>query len=99
MTIEAEYVRPSWRQVNISLLAQRMYTANTMSRHGAEFELSTTSPENVASWLASAEAAVEMIVDEPEKEFQQSLAAVLKAPVTESQAAREWREASAGDWL
>jgi hypothetical protein len=99
MTIEAAYERPTWRQVNIDRLAQRLYAAHTKSLWGYEFDLHAESNESAAGWLAAAEAAVEMIVDEPEKEFQQSLAAVLNKPATESQAAREWREASAGDWM
>jgi len=100
MTIQpTEYERPTWREVNIDLLAQRMYDAHTMSTWGATFDLDTTSPELTAAWYAAAEAAVEMIVDEPEKEFHASLQAVLNTPVTESKAAREWREAKASDWI
>lgn len=103
MTIQpTEYERPTWREVNIDLLAQRMYHAHTSSTWGATFDLDTTSPENRAAWTAAAEAAVEMIVDEPEKEFHENLQAILTkfgTPVTESKAAREWREAKASDWI
>lgn len=100
MTIEAtDYVRPSWREVNIDLLAQRLYSAHTNSLWGAEFDLHTTSNETAAAWLAAAEAAVEMIIDEPERQFQAQMQAILNQPVTESKAAREWREAKASDWM
>ena len=87
MTIQpTEYVRPTWREVNIELLAERLRQAC----------LNWDGTGN--AWAALAEAAVEMIVDEPEREFHASMQAVLN-PVTESSAAREWREAKAGDWV
>jgi hypothetical protein len=91
-------VRPSYRDMQITALAQRLYTANTMSRHGAEFELGTTSSENAAAWYASAEAAVDELIDRPEREFKQQLAAVV-ASNEERDSMGSWAPATASGWL
>lgn len=109
MTIQpTEYERPTWRNVNIDLLAQRMYSAYMQSNfHDAEVSLENNSRLIVKAWWRAAEAAVEMIVDEPEKEFQRQIDRVLSGEPNElltlqpleSKAAREWREAKASDWI
>ena len=87
MTIQpVEYERPTWRDVNIDLLAEKLRQAWLAAPIG---EL----------WATLAEAAVDMIVDEPEREFWRQLQAVLGNEVTESEAAREWREAKASGWI
>lgn len=87
MTVQPiEYERPTWRDVSIDLLAGKLRQAFMAAPIG---EL----------WTTMAEAAVDMLIDEPEREFQSQLQAVLGEEVTESRAAREWREAKASDWL
>lgn len=106
MTIQpTEYERPTWRQVNVDKLAQRLYAAYWKSDlHGVELTLPDRCEATREKWQRVAEAAVDLLIDEPEKEFQAQLEAILGAEVTDpqdtgSQAAREWREASASDWL
>lgn len=89
--------RPTWREVNIDLLAQKLYTTHTQSLWGAEFRLATCSPETIASWNAVAEAAVDELIDRPEREFQAQCDAVLAAePVRR---VGTWSPAKADDWL
>ena len=108
MTVQPiEYERPTWRDVNISKLAGRLYAAHMQSNfHDAEMALDSNSQIVVEAWWRAAEAAVDMLIDEPEREFQAQLQAVLNASESvpgsrslESKAAREWREAKANDWL
>lgn len=107
MTIQpTEYVRPDWRQVNINLLADKLYAAYHESAfHDVPMQLHGKSTITVADWERVAEAAVDELIDRPEREFQAQLATVLGREAEEdaerhdSVAAREWREATASDWL
>jgi len=94
------YVRPDWRQVNIALLAGKLYAAYMHSDfHNVELQLDKNPQHIVEAWQRVAEAAVDELIDKPDREFQAQLEAVLNKPEVESKAAREWREASADDWL
>lgn len=109
MTAEAAE-RPTWRDVNIDKLAERLYAAT-------EANLAVLLNEN--DWLAIAEAAVDELIDRPEREFQARLDAVLadyeqNPSDAEWSAAKGWKDvtangvprhvgtwspAGAGDWL
>lgn len=100
MTIQPTETRPDWRQVNIDKLAQRLYAAYWRSDlHDVELTLPDRSRAAKEKWQRVAEAAVDLLIDEPEREFQAQLEAILGDEVTESEAAREWREAKASDWI
>jgi hypothetical protein len=100
-----EYERPTWRQVNIDKLAQRLYAEHWRSQyHDVELILAHRGQPTIDKWTRVAEAAVDLLIDEPEREFEAQLADVLgignRSPeVTESTAASEWREATASDWM
>lgn len=86
--------RPDWRTVNVSLLAEKLYAAYHESQfHDVPLQLAGTSSITVADWERVAEAAVDELIDRPEREFQAQCDAVLNRPVA------PWRPASAGDWL
>jgi hypothetical protein len=83
--------RPDWRTVNVSLLAEKLYAAYHESQfHDVPLQLSVTSSITVADWERVAEAAVDELIDRPEREFQAQVDKVL---------ATEWQPATAGDWL
>lgn len=101
MTVKATEARPDWRQVNIFLLASKLYAAHAASNfHNVELSLDRNPQHIVEAWMRAAEEAVDELIDKPDREFQAQLEAVLAGsrPV-ESTAAREWREASVNDWL
>lgn len=150
--------RPDWRQVNIRLLAGKLYAARMHSNfHNVDLTLEREPQHVIEAWERVAEAAVDELLDRPDREFQAQLDALLasEAPrlsdlrmprevivradlissggvvlknrygITghvdpslatdadlalldgeciwdsrhDSPAAREWREAKAGDWL
>ena len=64
MTQQAE-TRPEWRDVNIDLLAEKLKMARGYD------------PSHI-DWTAVAEAAVDELIDRPEREFQAQLSEVLK---------------------
>jgi len=100
MTIQPTETRADWREVMLSKLAQRLYAAYWHSDlHDVELTLPDRSRAAREKWQRVAEAAVDLLIDEPEREFQAQLQAVLGNEVTESKAAREWREAKASDWI
>lgn len=90
-----EYERPTWREVNIDLLAVKMYGAHTASLWGVELQLGTATPENQSAWLAAAEAAVDELIDRPERDFQAQCDAVLNRPAHVG----SWSPVAADDWL
>jgi hypothetical protein len=78
--------RPEWRDVNVALLADRL--RNTYNNR----------PPNSDVWNLVAEAAVDELIDRPEREFQKQLDAVL----TSSGPTRHvgtWSPATVDDWL
>jgi hypothetical protein len=78
MTIEATEARPDWRQVNIHLLAGKLYAAHAASNlHNVEFTLDRCSPHIIEAWERAAEAAVQELIDRPNREFQAQLDALL----------------------
>ncbi|MBT2587914.1 hypothetical protein [Arthrobacter sp. ISL-95] len=95
------YVRPDWRQVNIALLAGKLYAAfNGSYFHDVKLRLENNPRHVIEAWEHAAAAAVHELIDKPDREFQAQLEAVLNADsVAEPTAAREWREAKASDWL
>lgn len=101
MSSQATEARPDWRQVNIRLLAGKLYAAHAASNlHNVEFTLDRCSPYIIEAWERAAEAAVDELIDGPNREFQAQLDAVLLSEEpAESPAASEWRAATAGDWL
>lgn len=106
MTIEATEARPDWRQVNIFLLASKLYAAHAASNfHNVELALDRNPQHIVDAWMRAAEAAVDELIDKPDREFQAQLEALLASETADdaerhdSKAAREWREAKASDWL
>lgn len=101
MTIQpTEYVRPEWREVNVDKLAQRLYAEHWRSEyHDVEMILAHRGQPTIDKWTRIAEAAIDLLIDEPEREFEAQMAAVLGREVIESKAASEWREATASDWL
>ena len=87
----ATEVRPGWRQVNVNLLAEKLYAAYHESAfHDVPLQLAGTSSITVADWERVAEAAVDELIDRPEREFQAQIDAVLKSG---------WQPATASDWL
>ena len=83
--------RPDWRRVNVNLLAEKLYAAYHESQfHDVPLQLAGTSSITVADWERVAEAAVDELIDRPEREFQAQVDAVLKA---------EWQPVSKDDWL
>ena len=100
MEVATEYERPTWRDVNIDKLAQRLYAEHWRSDfHSVEMSLAHRGQATQDKWRRIAEAAVDLLIDEPEREFEAQLASVLGSEVTESKAASEWREATASDWM
>ena len=98
--------RPDWRQVNIRLLAAKLYAAHAASDlHNVEFTLDRCSPYIIEAWERAAEAAVDELIDKPNRKFQAQLDALLASDVVEdewrhdSPPASEWRAATAKDWL
>lgn len=91
--------RPTWREVNIDKLAQLLYSAHTTIIWGIDSQLATASPENQAAWNAAAEAAVDELIDRPEREFQAQCEAVLAPMRIEPAHVGSWSPAAAGDWL
>lgn len=101
MTIQpTEYMRPEWRDVNVAKLAQRLYAEHWRSDfHDVELSLAHRGQPTIDKWTRIAEAAIDMLIDQPERDFEAQLLSVLGTEVTESKAASEWREATASDWL
>lgn len=90
MTTTTE-ARPDWRTVNVNLLAEKLYAAYHASQfHDVPLQLAGTSSITVADWERVAEAAVDELIDRPEREFQAQCKAALGT---------EWQPASPGDWL
>lgn len=101
MTIEAAEARPDWRQVNMRLLAGKLYAARMHSNfHNVDLTLEREPQHVIEAWERVAEAAVDELIDRPDREFQAQLDALLASskPV-KPPAASEWRAATAGDWL
>ena len=99
MTAHA-HERPDWRQVNISLLAGKLYAAFMHSEfHEIELKLEHEAQHVVEAWYRAAEAAVDELIDKPDREFQAQLDALLASSKASQIPAKEWRELSAGDWL
>ena len=100
MTIQPTETRAEWREVMLDKLAQRLYAEHWRSQyHDVEMSLAHRGQPTQDKWRRIAEAAVDLLIDEPERDFQAQLQAVLGEEVAESKAAREWREATASDWL
>jgi hypothetical protein len=88
------------------MLAQRLYAAH--GGHDAADVMADWERLDTIPWMRAANESIEMLIDEPEREFQRQLQAVLNASESvikpgslslESKAAREWREAKASDWM
>ena len=95
MTITAE-TRPDWRTVNVNLLAEKLYAAYHESQfHDVPLRLQGKSSVTVADWERVAEAAVDELIDRPEREFQAQCDAVLARPAHVG----SWSPATADDWL
>lgn len=100
MTIEATETRPTWRDVQVDKLAQRLYAEHWRSDfHSFDMLLAHRGQPTIDKWTRVANAAIDLLIDEPEREFEAQMAAVLGSEVAESVVAREWREATASDWL
>lgn len=101
MTAQAtEYVRPEWREVNIDLLAEKLYAAHTRMQWGEPFKLENAAWNTIRDWTAVAEAAVDELIDRPERAFQAQVDALLALDEhPETSVDRQWSEAKASDWL
>jgi len=94
-----EEVMSSYREMMIDKLAQQLYTAYTESTwgEGVKFQLDTCAQTTRDAWTACAEAAVDELIDRPEREFQASLAAII-ANNHEADSMGAWVPAIPGAW-
>lgn len=94
MTIQPTETQATYRDAMIDKLAQKLYAA-----HGGHNERYMAANWPMISlsygsdWIRAAEAAVDELIDRPEREFQSRLAEVLTLP------AQQWQVATADDWL
>lgn len=93
-------VRPSYRDMQISALAQRLYAAyNRSELHAVEFQLSGQHWTVIDMWKRVAEAAVDELIDRPEREFQAQLDAILASDGPTVKRVDAWTPATAEGWL
>ncbi len=100
-----EYVRPTWREVNIDLLAKKMFGAH--GNHNDAYMDANWPMISLSSgrdWARAAKAAVDELIDRPEREFQAQIDKVLSGEPNEILTLQQphvgsWSPAAAGDWL
>jgi len=91
-------VEPTYRDVSIDLLLSKLYAAYWNTDESAADKYLAATPGLVRMWRRVAEAAVDELIDRPEREFKQQLAAIV-ARNEERDSVGSWAPATAEGWM
>ncbi len=92
--------RPTWREVNIDLLAKKMFGAH--GNHNDAYMDANWPMISLSSgidWTRAAEAAVDELIDRPEREFLAQCDAIIAADGVWQRRVGSWSPVAADDWL